>query len=112
MLELSFIRNNKDRVIKGLKLRNYSDEDLRVVDEILKYDEERRTCQYNIDSHKAEAKKLSKEIGGLMKTGKVAEAEAIKSKVAELKSSINGTMTYRACEFLVGQALSLSATHS
>lgn len=89
MLELNFIRNNKDRVIKGLKLRNYTDEQLRVVDEILKYDEERRTCQHAIDSQKGEVKKLSKDIGGMMRAGKVEEAETIKNKVAELKASIN-----------------------
>ncbi len=88
MLELSFIRNNRDRVIQGLKLRNYSDEELKVVDDILKYDEERRTCQYTIDSNQSEAKKLSKEIGALMKNGKADEAAAIKARVAALKSSI------------------------
>lgn len=88
MLELNFIRNHKDRVIEGLKVRNYTAKDLGIVDEILKCDEERRSSQQTFDAQKAEANKLSKLIGGLIRDGKGEEAEAMKAKVEALKVSI------------------------
>lgn len=88
MLELSFIRNNKERVLSGLKLRNYSDADLKVVDDILLCDEERRSCQQLIDSNQSEVKTLSKQIGAFMQQGKTGEAEQIKAEVSRLKDSI------------------------
>ncbi|MCF8245625.1 MAG: serine--tRNA ligase [Saprospiraceae bacterium] len=85
MLELSFLKTNKERTIQGLKIRNFSDEALQVVDRILETDETRRNAQVELDNNLAESKRLAGEIGGLLKLGKSAEAEAIKSKVATLK---------------------------
>ncbi len=85
MLELPFIRNEKDRVIAGLKLRNWSDEEITVVDRVLSLDDTRKQTQASVDTIKAESNQLSKEIGGLYKEGKREEAEGLKSRVAELK---------------------------
>lgn len=86
MLELNLIKSNKDRVLQGLRLRNFKEEDLGVIDRILELDETRRTSQVELDNNKSEANKLSGEIGGLMKQGKTAEAEALKARVATLKA--------------------------
>ncbi len=85
MLQVNFIRQNKERVIEGLKVRNYSEEALKVVDEILEADEARKGIQTELDNNLAESNKLSKEIGGLYKQGKREEAELLKAKVAESK---------------------------
>ncbi len=85
MLELSFIRSNKERVIQGLKTRNFTDENLKVVDEILVLDEVRRNSQTELDNNLAESKQLSNEIGGLYKQGKREEADSMKEQVARLK---------------------------
>jgi len=85
MLELSFIRSNKERVVQGLKIRNFTEENLKVVDEILAFDEVRRSSQTKLDNNLAESKQLSNEIGGLVKQGKRDEADTIKEKVAQLK---------------------------
>jgi seryl-tRNA synthetase len=85
MLELSFLKTNKERAIQGLKKRNFSDEALQVIDRILEADEGRRNAQVDLDNNLAESKRLASEIGGLLKLGKSAEAEAIKSTVANLK---------------------------
>ena len=45
MLELSFLKTNKEGAIQGLKKRNYSEEELQVVDRILEVDEARRAAQ-------------------------------------------------------------------
>ncbi len=85
MLELSFLKTNKERTIQGLKIRNFSDEALQVIDRILETDETRRNTQVELDNNLAESKRLAGEIGGLLKQGNAAAAEAIKSKVATLK---------------------------
>lgn len=85
MLELSFIRSNKERVLQGLKIRNFSDENLKVIDEILALDEVRRNSQTDLDNNLAESKRISNEIGGLYKQGKREEADALKEQVSSLK---------------------------
>ena len=86
MLKVNFIRANKERVIEGLKVRNYTEEELNVVDQILQLDEERKSIQTELDQSLSERNKLSKEIGQLFKSGKASEANALKDKVASLKS--------------------------
>lgn len=85
MLQVNFIRQNKERVINGLKVRNYSEEALSVIDKILEADDKRKITQTELDSNLAESNKLSKEIGGLFKQGKQAEATEMKAQVASLK---------------------------
>ncbi|MBI1226406.1 MAG: serine--tRNA ligase [Bacteroidetes bacterium] len=85
MLELSFLKNNKERAIQGLKKRNFSDEAIQVIDHILEADETRRSAQVELDNNLAESKRLAGEIGNLIKQGKAVEADAIKSTVSSLK---------------------------
>lgn len=85
MLEISFIRSNKERVLQGLKIRNLTDENLKVIDEILALDEVRRNSQTELDNNLAESKRISNEIGGLYKQGKRNEADALKDQVSKLK---------------------------
>ena len=85
MLELNFIRANKSRVIQGLKIKNFSEEDLQIVEEILSLDDTRKEVQTELDSLLAERNQLSKTIGDLMKAGKRAEAESQRERVGQLK---------------------------
>ncbi|MBK7871580.1 MAG: serine--tRNA ligase [Saprospiraceae bacterium] len=87
MLQVSFIRSQKDRVIEGLKKRNFSENDLQIIDDILKLDDTRKQIQTELDNALAERNRLSKEVGDLMKQGKREEAEQIKTRVAALKDS-------------------------
>lgn len=88
MLEVNFIRENKDRVINGLQKRNFSAADLAIIDEILNLDEYRKTTQTELDKLLAERNVLSKEIGQLVQSGRKDEAEAHRQKVAALKEEI------------------------
>ena len=85
MLEVNFIKSNKERVVQGLKVRNYSEEDLSIIDKILALDEARRNAQFDLDNNLAESKKLSGEIGNLYKQGQRDQAEDLKQKVGTLK---------------------------
>lgn len=85
MLQVNFLRENKERVLEGLKKRNFKELDL--VDAAIGADDERKRLQFELDSQLSEMNKISKEIGILMKEGKREEAEAAKSKTSQYKES-------------------------
>lgn len=85
MLQLKVIREEKQRIINGLRKRNWTAQQLKVIDVILKTDDERRANQKELDDTLAEQNQLAKQIGALMGQGKKEEAEALKIKVAQLK---------------------------
>lgn len=86
MLQISYIRENKDLIINGLKKRNFKE--LELVEEAISLDENRRLIQTKLDNALAESNKLSKEIGALMKEGKRQEAEQAKEQTADLKEQV------------------------
>lgn len=85
MLEIGVIREEKEKVIAGLKKKNVSDEQLVLIDKIILEDDRRKSTQTSLDILLAKANKLSDEIGQLFKTGKANEANTLKSEVASLK---------------------------
>ncbi|MBL7814479.1 MAG: serine--tRNA ligase [Saprospiraceae bacterium] len=86
MLQLAFFREQKDRVVTGLKKRNWADDAIEnTVNTVLSLDDKRRSTQTELDATLAEGKVLSKKIGDLMKSGNHTEGAALKAKVAELK---------------------------
>ncbi|NUO02335.1 MAG: serine--tRNA ligase [Saprospiraceae bacterium] len=87
MLQISFIRESKDRVIEGLKRRNFKEEDLKIVDDLIALDDRRRSLQTEIDNALAERNQMSKAIGELMKAGKADEATSARNRVNELKGA-------------------------
>jgi len=85
MLEISYIRENRERVLQGLKVRNFSEEELGIVEEVLSLDDKRKNLQTELDNKLAERNSLSKSIGDLFKQGKKEEANAMRQQVNELK---------------------------
>lgn len=83
MLQLGFIRENKQTVIDGLKKRNFKETE--IVYQVIELDEKRRSTQTELDTILAESNAISKEIGVLFKLGKTAEANALKEKTGTLK---------------------------
>ncbi|AJA68222.1 serine--tRNA ligase [Myroides odoratimimus] len=83
MLQIAFIRENQEQVVKGLAKRNLDVADL--LKEVLELDEKRRSTQVELDNVLAESNKLSKSIGELMKSGEKAKAEIIKEKTSNLR---------------------------
>ena len=84
MLQIAFIRNNKEEVKQRLAVKNFAE--LNLVDEILALDEERKKLQQEFDSTQAKVNSTSKEIGQLMAKGSKAETEVKKQEVASFKS--------------------------
>lgn len=85
MLQVNFLRENKERVTAGLHKRNFKQ--IELVDEAISTDDERKKLQFELDQNLTEMNKISKEIGILMKEGKKEEAETAKSKTAEYKEN-------------------------
>ena len=85
MLQISYIRENKEKVITALAKRNMDVKAL--VEEVILLDENRRSTQVALDTALAEANKLSSAIGDLMKNGEKAKAEILKLKTVQLKET-------------------------
>ena len=85
MLQVPFIRDNQDLVIKRLVKRNIDATSM--IADVITFDEERRALQAQLDSTLAESNTLSKEIGILFKTGEVQKANVLKEKTVTLKES-------------------------
>lgn len=83
MLTLKLLREQPDRVIERLAVKNFDASE--IVSRILEADAQRRACQTQLDASLAEQNVRAKEIGALMKQGKKEEAEGIKQAVAALK---------------------------
>ena len=84
MLQVAFIRENKETVLKGLAKRNLKNAE-ELVEKTILADEERRATQTELDAVLAESNKLSKDIGMLFKTGERQKAEILKKKTVQLK---------------------------
>ncbi len=85
MLQVSFIRAHKDKILNSLKIRNFAVDDFKIIDEIIALDDIRKATQTENDELLAQGNKLSKEIGDLYKQGKRDEAEMKKNEVSQLK---------------------------
>jgi seryl-tRNA synthetase len=83
MLQISFIRENREKVIQALAKRNMNATEL--VDQVISLDESKRSVQNEMENSLAESNKLSKDIGELMKRGEKSKAEILKLKTVSLK---------------------------
>ena len=83
MLQVAYIREHKDEVIKKLKVKNFDGKE--IIDELISLDEIRRKTQTEHDDILAESNKLSKQIGMLYKSGNIDEANTKKIQTADLK---------------------------
>ena len=85
MLEIGVIRENREGVLAGLKKKNVSPDQLELIDKIIVEDDNRKSTQTSLDNILSKINKISEEIGGLYKTGKTDDANAMKQTVATLK---------------------------
>ncbi|SRX52734.1 serine--tRNA ligase [Aequorivita sp. CIP111184] len=85
MLEVTNIRENKEKYIKALAKRGI--DAASTMEEILNLDEERRSSQAQLDEVLAQSNSYSKEIGKLFQSGETQKANELKEKTVELKES-------------------------
>ena len=85
MLQISYIRENKEKVITALSKKNIDSR--AIVEQAIQLDESKRSTQVALDTILAEANKLASAIGDLMKNGEKAKAEILKLKTVQLKET-------------------------
>jgi len=85
MLEIQILREQRDRVLAGLRKRGWTNERLAVVDEVLLLDDRRKATQTELDKLLNERNTLSAEIGTLFKQGRAEDANQLKISVQDIK---------------------------
>jgi len=98
MLQVSYIRENREQVLERLAVKNFKQPE--VVDQIIKLDERRRESQSKLESIAAEANAIAKQIGDLMRQGKKDEAEPLKANTTTFKDQTK-TLTEEVVELEV-----------
>ncbi len=83
MLQLNYIRENKDEVIARLAIKNFDAKN--ILEQVLELDNDRRKTQNELDSLLNEANLIAKQVGDFFKQGKKAEADDLKNKSAAIK---------------------------
>jgi len=87
MLQINFLRQNRDLVVEKLRVKHFGNPE--IVDTILLLDEKRRKILTDKEELLAKRNASSKAIGQLMAKGLKEEAEAQKQEVAEQKVQID-----------------------
>lgn len=85
MLQVPFIRENKEQVLVGLAKRNFKNA-AAIIDDVIATDELKRSTQAKLDNVLAESNALNKEIGNLFKSGEPKKANLLKEKSGQLKT--------------------------
>jgi len=84
MLQITYIRENREQTIAGLKRKFFQGAE-EAVDLVIDLDKQRREIQQELDSILSLSNAKAKEIGALMKEGKREEAEVAKKQTSSLK---------------------------
>lgn len=88
MIQLNYIRENKEEALKRLAIRNIDGTEL--FGKILNLDAERKKNQTELDNNNQESNSIAKQIGELFKAGKNVEANELKNRTVVLKEKNKG----------------------
>lgn len=86
MLQLSYIRENKEDVISRLAVKNFDGR--AIIEQIIEVDANRRRVQAELDSLLNESNNIARQVGELMKSGKKDEANDLRNKSTAMKETI------------------------
>ena len=84
MLQINFIRESTEKVLEGLKKRNFKSYD-NLIGQALSVDKVRREKQKEHDEIVGESNKISKEVGNLIKSGQKGKADEMITKMSANK---------------------------
>ena len=87
MIDIKLIRENSELVKDNIR-KKFQDNKLVLVDEVLELDKKNREAKLNGDNLRAERKKLSEQIGKLMKSGQKDEAENLRQEVHKINDAL------------------------
>jgi len=83
MLQINYIRENREKVLERLALKNFKEPEL--IDQIIELDEERRKTQVQLEEVSSKSNSIAKQIGDLMRQGEKQKAESLKAESPVLK---------------------------
>ncbi len=86
MLQVNYIRENRENVIERLKIKNFKD--LALVDEVINLDDQRKATQFKVDELQSSSNTFARQIGELMKAGNKSAADELKQKSSSSKEEI------------------------
>ena len=88
MIQLAYIRENKQDVINRLAIKNI--DATAAIEEIIALDQEKRKAQTEVEMLLSEQNTLAKQIGELFKSGKKAEADDMRNRSTAIKELAKG----------------------
>ena len=83
MLQVQYLRENKESVVQSLKVKTFDAST--IIDKVIELDDNRKSTQSSSDDLLARANSIAKEIGILFKSGKGEEANSLKEESAQIK---------------------------
>lgn len=87
MIDIKLIRENPDLVKENIK-KKFQDQKLVLVDEVLELDKKNREAKLNGDNLRSDRKKLSEQVGQLMKSGQKEEANKLREEVQKINAAL------------------------
>jgi seryl-tRNA synthetase len=87
MIELQLFEQQAERIVESLAKRGISDGEARV-EHVRELNRKRKELQTSYDQRKADANRISKEIGAKYREGAADEAEALKQEVSGMKKKL------------------------
>jgi seryl-tRNA synthetase len=86
MLQLNYIRENKQDVIDRLAVKNF--DGAAIIEKVIDLDAARRRTQTELDTILGESNTIARQVGELMKAGKKDEANDLRNKSTALKETV------------------------
>jgi seryl-tRNA synthetase len=86
MLQIQVVRENSQKIIEGLKKRNFKEVEL--IPQAIAFDDARKEIQKKLNDQQAQVNADSKSIGDLIKSGNTEGANTLRSSVAAIKKAI------------------------
>ncbi|HHZ17751.1 MAG TPA: serine--tRNA ligase [Acholeplasmataceae bacterium] len=87
MIDIRLLRSDPDLIRENIK-KKFQDEKLPLVDEVIALDERLRQVKRKGDDLRRARNEKSDQVGGLLRAGKRAEAEALKAEIGEINKGI------------------------
>ena len=94
MLQISDIRDNQDKIIERLKIKNFNAKDL--LTSVIEKDNQRKLNQQKSDDVLSQSNQIAKQIGVLYNEGKIEEANSLKETTISLKEEIKKLNSFKA----------------
>ena len=91
MLQVQFLRKNRDEIVERLKIKNFNKSS--IIDQVIELDDKRKSIQSESDELLARSNTIAKEIGVLFKLNNREEANSLKEESIQIKEKTKALHT-------------------